>query len=145
MERGEVKGRCGWSWSSVVTARPAWIKEKKIKVLVQLSLVKHPDLPDVPLITDLAANPAQRQMLRLIFARQVMGRPFVAPPAIPPERLAALRRAFMQTLGDKDFLAEAAKARLEINGVPGEEVAKLVKELYATPADVARQAAVALK
>jgi tripartite-type tricarboxylate transporter receptor subunit TctC len=145
MERGEVKGRCGWSWSSVVTARPAWIKEKKIKVLVQLSLSKHPDLPDVPLITDLATNPAQRQMLRLIFARQVMGRPFVAPPGIPPERLAALRRAFMQTLEDKDFVAEAAKARLEIDGVGGEEVAKLVKELYATPADVAKQAAAALK
>jgi tripartite-type tricarboxylate transporter receptor subunit TctC len=145
MERGEVKGRCGWSWSSVVTARPAWIKEKKINILVQLALSKHPDLPDVPLITDLAANPSQRQMLRLIFARQVMGRPFVAPPGIPADRLAALRRAFMQTLADREFLADAAKARLEIAGVTGEEVEKLVTELYATPADVARQAAAALK
>jgi hypothetical protein len=145
MERGEVKGRCGWSWSSLVTARPTWVEEKKIVILVQLALSKHPDLPDVPLITDLAANASQRQMLRLIFARQVMGRPFVAPPGIPPERLAALRRAFMQTLADKDFLADAAKARLEIAGVSGEEVAKLVTELYATPADVARQAAAALK
>jgi len=145
MERGEVKGRCGWSWSSIVTARPAWIKEKKIIVLVQLALSKHPDLPDVPLVTDLANNPSQRQMLRLIFARQVMGRPFVAPPAIPADRLAALRKAFMQTLADKDFVADAEKARLEIDGVSGEEVAKLVKELYATPADVAKQAAAALK
>jgi tripartite-type tricarboxylate transporter receptor subunit TctC len=145
MERGEVKGRCGWSWSSVLTARPTWIKEKKIKVLVQLSLSKHPDLPDVPLITDLATNASQRQMLRLIFARQVMGRPFVAPPGIPADRLAALRQAFMQTLADKDFLAEADQARLEIGAVSGEEVQKLVKELYATPADVAKQAAAALK
>ncbi|HEY1544688.1 MAG TPA: hypothetical protein VGG01_20000 [Xanthobacteraceae bacterium] len=145
MERGEVKGRCGWSWSSVLTARPTWIKEKKIKVLVQLSLSKHPDLPDVPLITDLAANASQRQMLRLIFARQVMGRPFVAPPGIPADRLAALRLAFMQTLADKYFVAEAAQARLEIGAVSGEEVQKLVKELYATPADVAKQAATALK
>jgi len=145
MERGEVKGRCGWSWSSVVTARPTWMKEKKIVVLVQLALSKHPDLPDVPLVTDLANNPSQRQMLRLIFARQVMGRPFVAPPGIPADRLAALRRAFMQTLADKEFLADAAKARLEVDGVSGEEVEKLVKELYATPADVAKQAAAALK
>ncbi len=145
MERGEVKGRCGWSWSSVLTARPTWLKERKIKVLVQLALTKHPDLPDVPLITDLATNQSQRQMLRLIFARQVMGRPFVAPPGMPADRLAALRKAFMQTLADKDFLADAAKARLEIAGVSGEEVEKLVKELYATPTDVAQQAAAALK
>jgi tripartite-type tricarboxylate transporter receptor subunit TctC len=84
-------------------------------------------------------------MLRLIFARQVMGRPFVAPPGIPADRLAALRQAFMQTLADKDFLAEADQARLEIGAVSGEEVQKLVKELYATPADVAKQAAAALK
>jgi tripartite-type tricarboxylate transporter receptor subunit TctC len=145
MERGEVKGRCGWSWSSLVTARPTWVKEKKITILVQLALSKHPDLPDVPLITDLATNPSQRQMLRLIFARQVMGRPFVAPPGIPADRLAALRGAFMRTLADKDFLAEAEKARLEIAGVAGAEVQKLVGELYATPADVAAQAAEALK
>ena len=145
MERGEVKGRCGWSWTSLVTARPTWVKEKKIVILVQLALSKHPDLPDVPLITDLAANASQRQMLRLIFARQVMGRPFVAAPGIPPERLAALRQAFIQTLADKDFLADAAKQRLEIAGVSGEEVEKLVTELYATPADVAKQAAAALK
>jgi tripartite-type tricarboxylate transporter receptor subunit TctC len=145
MERGEVKGRCGWSWSSLVTARPTWVKEKKIKILVQLALSKHPDLPDVPLITDLADNASQRQMLRLIFARQVMGRPFVGPPGIPAERLAALRKAFLQTLADKDVLADAARERLEIAGVSGEEVAKLVQELYATPAEVAKQAAAALK
>src|SRR5262249_59873060 len=75
MERGEVKGRCGWSWSSVLTAHMAWWKEKKINILVQLALAKHPDLPDVPLGTELADNPPQRQMLRLLFARTVMGRP----------------------------------------------------------------------
>jgi len=145
MERGEVKGRCGWSWSSVLAAHMAWWKEKKINILVQLALNKHPDLPDVPLITDLAKNPAQRQMLRMIFARQVMGRPFVAPPGIPPERLAALRKAFMETMADKEFLADAAKAKLEIHPVDGAKVEELVKEIYATPAAVAQQAAAALK
>ena len=145
MERGEVKGRCGWSWSSVLAAHMAWWKEKKINILVQLALAKHPDLPEVPLVTDLAKNPAQRQMLRMIFARQVMGRPFVAPPGIPPERLAALRKAFMQTMTDKEFLADAAKAKLEMNPADGAKVEALVKEIYATPTAVAQQAAAALK
>src|SRR5215467_5201251 len=145
MERGEVKGRCGWSWSSVLTAHMSWWKEKKINILVQLALDKHPDLPDVPLVTDLATNPAQRQMLRMIFARQVMGRPFVAPPGLPAERAAALRKAFMDTMADKEFLADSAKAKLEIGPVDGEKVEALVKEIYATPADVAKQAAAVLK
>jgi tripartite-type tricarboxylate transporter receptor subunit TctC len=145
MERGEVQGRCGWSWSSVLAAHMSWWKEKKINILVQLALTKHPDLPDVPLITDLAKNDSQRQMLRMIFARQVMGRPFVAPPGVPPERVAALRKAFMDTMADKDFLADCAKAKLEIAPVSGDKVEALVKEVYATPAEVARQAAAALK
>jgi tripartite-type tricarboxylate transporter receptor subunit TctC len=145
MERGEVQGRCGWSWSSVLAAHMSWWKEKKINILVQLALTKHPDLPDVPLITDLAKNDAQHQMLRMIFARQVMGRPFVAPPGVPKERVAALRKAFMDTMADKDFLADCLKAKLEIAPVSGERVEALVKEVYATPADVARQAAAALK
>ena len=145
MERGEVKGRCGWSWSSVLAAHMAWWKDKKINILVQLALNKHPDLPGVPLVTELAKNPAQRQMLRMIFARQVMGRPFVAPPGVPAERVAALRKAFMETLTDKEFLADAKKARLEINPADGDKVEELVKEIYATPADVAKQAAAALK
>jgi tripartite-type tricarboxylate transporter receptor subunit TctC len=145
MERGEVQGRCGWSWSSVLAARMSWWKEKKINILVQLALTKHPDLPDVPLVTELATNDAQRQMLRMIFARQVMGRPFVAPPGVPKERVAALRKAFMDTLADPDFLADCARAKLEIAPVPGDKVEALVKEIYATPAEVAKQAAAALK
>jgi len=145
MERGEVKGRCGWSWSSVLAAHMAWWKEKKINILVQLALAKHPDLPEVPLVTELAQSAEQRQMLRMIFARQVMGRPFLAPPGVPAERVAALRAAFMATMADKDFLADAEKTKLEVNPVPGEQVEALVKEIYATPADVAKQAAAVLK
>ncbi len=127
MERGEVKGRCGWSWSSVIAAHPTWLKEKKT------------------LVIDLAKNDEDRQMLRLIFARQVMGRPFIAPPGVPRERVEALRTAFMATMADKDFLADAAKARLEIAPVPGDKVQALVKETYATPAAIAQRAAAALK
>ncbi len=84
MERGEVQGRCGWSWSSVKSTHQKWLDEKKFTVLVQLALEKHPDLPDVPLIIDLAKTDEQRQILKLIFARQVMGRPSSDRPAFRP-------------------------------------------------------------
>jgi len=141
MERGEVQGRCGWSWSSVKSTHQKWIDEKKFTILVQLALEKHADLPNVPLIIDLAKTDEQRQILRLIFARQVMGRPFVAPPNIPADRAEALRNAFMTTMKDKDFLADTDKAQMEINPVPGDRVQALVKEIYSTPPEIAQKAA----
>jgi tripartite-type tricarboxylate transporter receptor subunit TctC len=141
MERGEVKGRCGWSWSSVKATHPTWVDEKKINILVQLSLAKHPDLPNVPLITDLAKTEEQKQVLKLIFARQVMGRPYLAPPGIPKDRADALQKAFMDTMKDPDFLAEAQKMDLEITPVAGPAIQKLVTEIYQTPPEVAARAA----
>ena len=141
MERGEVKGRCGWSWSSVMSTHRVWLEEKKMTVLAQLALQKHPDLPDVPLIIDLAKTDEQKQILKLIFARQVMGRPYLAPPGIPADRAAALRQAFMDTMTDKDFLADAEKAQLEITPVDGATIQKLVAEVYQTPPEVAKKAA----
>jgi tripartite-type tricarboxylate transporter receptor subunit TctC len=140
MERGEVQGRCGWSWSSVLSTHKSWLDEKKMVVLVQLSLSKHPSLPDVPLVSDFARSDEQRQILKMVFARQVMGRPYVAPPNLPADRLAALRQAFMDTMRDKDFLADADKTQLEINPVSGEEVEKLVQEVYATPPAIIAEA-----
>jgi tripartite-type tricarboxylate transporter receptor subunit TctC len=145
MERGEVHGRCGWSWSSVMATHKNWYDEKKINILLQLALEKHPDLPNVPLVTDLAKTDEQRRILRLIFARQVMGRPFVAPPGIPQDRAEALRKAFMDTMKDKEFLAEAEKAGLEITPVSGEKIQELVKEVYDTPPEIAKKAAEIVK
>jgi tripartite-type tricarboxylate transporter receptor subunit TctC len=81
----------------------------------------------------------------MIFARQVMGRPYVAPPNLPADRVAALRQAFMETMKDKDFLDEADKTQLEVNPVSGEDVDKLVKDIYATPADIVAKAKEAAK
>jgi tripartite-type tricarboxylate transporter receptor subunit TctC len=145
IERGEVAGRCGWSWSSVMTTRPAWVANKTIVVLVQLSLAKHPDLPDVPLIMDEAKTEEQRQIFKLIFSRQVMGRPFLAPPNLPPERLAALRKAFDDTMADKEFLADAAQNKFEITPVRGTQMQAIVKEGYETPPDVVKKAIAALR
>jgi tripartite-type tricarboxylate transporter receptor subunit TctC len=129
----------------VKSTHKSWIDEKKMIVLVQLSLNKHPELPDVPSVLDFAKTDEQRAILKMIFARQVIGRPYVAPPNLPADRLAVLRHAFMATMQDKDFLAEADKTQLEVNPVSGEDVDKLVKDIYATPADIVAKAKEAAK
>jgi len=144
MERGEVQGRCGWSWSSLISTHKSWLDEKKITVLAQIALRRHPELPDVPLIMDLAKSVEQKQILRLMFARQVMGRPYLAPPGIPADRAEVLRKAFMDTMNDPDFKADADKAQLEITPVDGEDLQKLVTEVYATPPEIAKKAAAIL-
>jgi hypothetical protein len=106
-------------------------------VLVQLSLSKHADLPHVPLIMDFARTEEQKQIFNLVFARQPMGRPFLAPPGIPSERVAVLRKAFMDAMKSGEFLAEAEKMQLEINPVSGEAVQKIVQEVYRTPKAIA--------
>ena len=145
MRRGEVQGRCGCSWSSIKTNHPDWVKDGTLKILVQLSLEKHPDMPDVPLIMDLVKTPEQRAVLQAVFARQALGRPFLAPPKVPAERLAVLRKAFMDTMKDKEFLAEAEKMKLEITPVTGEKVQNLVAEIYRTPPAILTKAAEAMR
>lgn len=145
MERGEVKGRCAWSWSSILATRPDWYRNKRMHVLIQLAMQKHPDLPDVPLVMDLARTDEERTMLGLVFARQTMGRPFMAPPGVPAERIAALRKAFMDTMKDRDFLSEAERMSLEITPVSGEDLQALVAKAYAIDPTIARKTADLLK
>ena len=144
MQRGEVKGRCGWSWSSVKTNHRPWIEDKTLKILFQLALERHPDLPEVPLVIDLAKSDEQKQILKLVFAQQVLGRPFAAPVGVPADRVAALRQAFMDTMKDPELLAEAEKAQLEITPVSGEAIQKLVREVYEIPAEIGQKAAALL-
>jgi len=135
IERREVDGRCGWSYSSLKQQRSDWITNHQVNILVQLALKKSPELPDVPLVTDFATTDRERQILRLVFSRQAMARPFVAPPGVPAERLAALRAAFEATMTDREFLAEAKQRGLEVNPVSGAEIDRLIDELYRTPTD----------
>jgi tripartite-type tricarboxylate transporter receptor subunit TctC len=132
MQRGEVNGRCGWSWSSVKATEGQWLKDKTISIFVQLSMRKHKDLPDTPMIMDVAKTDEQRQIFKLVFARQVMAWPFAVPPGVPAERVAALRKAFDETLKDPEFLAEAEKLTLEITPVSGERIQNLIAEVYRT-------------
>ena len=141
IERGEIHGRCALSWSSVKATLQHWLDEKKLLPLLQVASAKHAELPDVPLLTDLAPDEEARYVFRFLVARQVIGRPFFGPPQVPADRAAALRAAFIATMNDPEFLAEADKAKLEINPVPAVRIEDLLRELYAIPADITRKAA----
>ena len=140
MERGEVDGECGVSWSTVNITHPEWVKNHEINVLIQMALEKHPDLPDVTLMTDLAKDLQTRQMLKVIVASQTWARPFAAPPGLSPEMTKVLRTAFEATMKDPDYLAEAKMLKLEVMPVSGEKISRLMDELYATPPDVIAKA-----
>jgi tripartite-type tricarboxylate transporter receptor subunit TctC len=141
MERGEVDGLCGISWSTVKSRHAEWIKSNKINVLVQAGLTKEPDLPEVPQAADLVKGAEQMQILRLVLTTHAMARPFTAPPEIPADRKEMLRKAFDETMNDPEFRAEAAKLQLDINPISGASIDTLLQEIYATPKDVAARAA----
>lgn len=140
MERGEVDGECGVSWSTVNITHPDWVKDHKINVLIQMALEKHPDLPNVTLMTDLAKDQPTKQMLKVIVASQTWARPFAAPPGLSPEMTKVLRTAFDETMKDPDYLAEAKTLKLEVMPVSGQKISQLIDELYDTPPDVLAKA-----
>ena len=140
IERGEVDGRCGWSWNVLKQTKGQQLKDGKINVILQLSLHQIEDLPNVPNVMAVTTTEEQREILKLVLARQVVGRPYAAPPGIPADRLAALRKAFDDTMKDPAFLADAKVAGIEIDPVSGVEVEKLIKDIYATPKEDIAQA-----
>ena len=144
IERGEVDGLCGLSWSTLKGRYPHWLGERKANILVQAGIKKQAELPSVPTATDLAKEPEQRQILNLILIGQAMARPFAAPPGIPADRKEALIAAFDRTMQDPDFLAEAARLNFEVNPVTAAKLDALLAEAYATPKDVVAKAAKAL-
>jgi tripartite-type tricarboxylate transporter receptor subunit TctC len=141
MQRGEVDGLCGISYSTLKSAHAAWLRDKQINILVQAALDKDPALANVPMLLDEAKEQRQHQIVRLAVAPQALARPFAAPPEMPADRLAALRDAFEKTMKDPEFLAEAAKLDVDVNPLKGTEIEKVVRELYDTPKDVVEAAA----
>ena len=144
MERGEVDGLCGLSWSTIKTRHTEWLTSHSVNIIVQAALKKEPEIAAVPLATDLVSNPEQLQIIRLLLASQAMARPFAAPPELPAGRKAALIAAFDATMRDADFLAEAQKLSFEIHPVSAATVEGLLAEVYATPKDVLARAAKAI-
>jgi tripartite-type tricarboxylate transporter receptor subunit TctC len=144
MERGEVDGLCGLSWSTIKTRHAEWLTSHAATIIVQAALKKEPQIAAVPLATDLVTKPEQLQIIRLLLASQAMARPFVAPPDIPADRKLALIAAFDATMRDADFLGEARKLNFEIHPVSAPTIDGLLAEVYATPKDVLARAAKAI-
>ncbi len=145
MEKGEVGGRGSNVWVSWKRGHPHWIAEKKINILVQVALKRAPDLPDVPLMLELAKNDEDRQVLTFLSADTPISRAFVTTPGVPAERVAALRKAFEATLKDPELLAEAEKTRMEITFTPGEECHRIAEAIVNTPPAVLARAKVLME
>ena len=133
MERGEINGRTANTIASYKATTPQYITEKKFNYIFQVGIAKEPDLPDVPLLTDLAANDIDRGVLRVMTNISEFGRPVATTPGVPNDRVAALRQAFQAMLKDAPFIAEAGQSRMEIGDMDGEQVAKLVAEIVTAP------------
>ena len=136
LERGEVEVRGSNAWGAWKATRPNWLAEKKINILVQIGLHKEKDLPDTPLLMDLAANEQDRQVLKLLSAPTTIGRPIFAAPGVPAERIRALRDAFDRMVRDPAFLEAAQRENFDINPVSGEEMQKIVGEITASPKSI---------
>ncbi len=144
MERGEVDGLCGLSWSTIKTRHEDWLAGHSVNIIVQAALKKEPEMASVPLATDLVANPQQLQIIKLLLTSQAMARPFAAPPGIPEDRKQALIAAFDATMTDPDFLAEARKLNFDVHPVSASTIDGLLADVYATPKDVLAKAAKAI-
>jgi tripartite-type tricarboxylate transporter receptor subunit TctC len=140
MERGETQGFCGIGWTFVKLRKGDWLRDKKINILFQMALNKHPEIPQVPAIIDHARTADDRKVFEFLFAPQEMGRPFFAPPDVPADRLAALRRAFELTLKDAQFLTDAEKMGVEVQHVGGAAIQALLEKIYASPKEIIERA-----
>src|SRR5262245_12002275 len=145
MQRQEVEGRCGWSWTSLYGLDRHMLEQNLLTIPVQLATEKIQELPDVPLIIDLTDDTKEKDALRLIFSRQIMARPFAAPPDMPADRVKVLRDAFDATMKDPAFLADMARQKLDVRPVTGVKLDELVREVYSYPPDVVKIAAEAIK
>jgi tripartite-type tricarboxylate transporter receptor subunit TctC len=146
IEKGEVSGACGLTWSSVSIRRPDWLAKGVLRALVQESIKGSAPATrlGVPLVVDFVRSAADREVLALVYAKQTFGRPYILPPGTPPERTAVLRKAFMDTLRDSDLVADAKRESIQINALPGEDVEALVRQLYATPPQIVDRVRAAL-
>jgi hypothetical protein len=142
MEKGEIDGICGLSWQTYKSISSDWIRDKKINVIAQMGLEKNPDLPRVPLANDLLKNADDKKVLELIVLPQEFGRPFLAPPGTPADRMAIYRKAFQAVLKDKPFLTELASIRGNVEPLDDKQIRTLLDRAYAAPKTIRDRAAV---
>jgi hypothetical protein len=141
VERGEVDGMCGVSWSTLKVSNPDWVQNNRLNVMVQAGAKPQSGLPDVPLVIDLASGADDKALVELLFFPQEMGRPFVMPPDTPRGLVATIRRAFDATMKGPAFLAEAQKSLFDVDPLIGEEMERILRRAYATPKAMVQRAA----
>ena len=147
MERGEIQGTANWSWSDIEKGRADWLRDQKIRLLLQLDLKKgsSPYLRDVPLVMDIVRNEEQRSVFQILMGMKALGRPYFVAPDVPKDRSDALRAAFMATMADPEFLADAKRTLGAIDPVSGPDMQKIVSDVYALPPSVVAKARDAVK
>jgi tripartite-type tricarboxylate transporter receptor subunit TctC len=142
VERGEVDGLCGWDWSSLKAQKSDWLRDKKVNILVQIALAPEAELTQlgVPQVWGSIGKDEDKKAVELVVSQQVFGRPFVAPPGTAPEAVKILREGFEAVMKDKEFLADAAKAKIDVNPLGGAKVQDVVTKVYASPPAVVARA-----
>jgi tripartite-type tricarboxylate transporter receptor subunit TctC len=145
MERGETDGICGLSWSTLKASRPDLVADKKLNVILQMSLEKLSELPDVPSVLDLISDPTNRKILEFFLLRQETGRPFATAPGVPAGRVDALRNAFEATMADPEFLADAAMSNLEVEPLRSAQIEQILTAAYALPSDLVEKAGILIE
>jgi tripartite-type tricarboxylate transporter receptor subunit TctC len=140
LERGEIQAVTGWDYSSLIGTKADWVKNHDVRILVQFGAHKLSDLPDVPLAREQATTAVNRKVLDLITLRQEIGRPYIAPPGLPADRLATLSGSFQKMMHDEAFLDDAREHRIEIDPSTADECRAVIKEGYAAPADIVKKA-----
>lgn len=135
MEKGEIQGWAG-QWTGMKLRKPEWIKGKMLYTLIQVGPEKHPDLPNTPLLLDMAKTPDQKTLFEIMSAT-ITDRAMAMPPGVAAERVAAVSKAYQATLRDKDFLADVSKRGFEVKPVSSEKITALVKKMMALPPEKA--------
>jgi tripartite-type tricarboxylate transporter receptor subunit TctC len=137
MERGEIEGNADWTWANIKSRKPEFLREHKINLLMLNGIAREPDLPDVPIAQEFAKTPADKEAMDIFFSLKTVARPIMAAPDVPADRIAVLRTAFMAMAKDKDFVADADKAGLDVAPTPGEAVAKVARRIAGAPPQIA--------
>jgi hypothetical protein len=138
IEKNEVQGLCGFSWSSLNAQKPDWVSSGFIRVIVQEHDKGNPEINKmgIPLAVDFATSPENRKIMELVYSSETFGRPYLMAPDVPADRVAALRKAFMETMKDPELLSEAKRSRLAIDPISGEELQELAGKIFAAPRDL---------
>ena len=145
MERGEVQGRAGNFFSSLKSQNPDWLRDRKIDMLLQFGAVRDPEWPDVPLLSDLGRNEEEKQIFKIFSAEVALGKVYLTSPGVPADRLAALRKAFEETMKDPAYIEDARKVEMLVRPLSWQKQKEMADEIVNMPAELIAKAKAAME